>query len=268
MPILTLIPEAQSYGIVILVVCGLGCMSLSAHIHARWFSTKAIHFTIVHACVAGLVACWGFLIVDASQLVGRSPLIWLGSIPLGLVVGWLAVWSDRAIVRTASRRQLTSGDRARSKQAKKRNPSWGNLNVRVRSVPLSITTFSGKSKTLGMLKMQERFQFSLENRQFLLFLLVVIAVFEELIFRGFLVSACFLLTNNFWIAIAVIGLVVFFALSHIFFGWLQAIAKLPLSILTTISVLASGSVLPAIFAHITFNIRAWQDMKNDAIVRS
>jgi membrane protease YdiL (CAAX protease family) len=44
-----------------------------------------------------------------------------------------------------------------------------------------------------------------------------------------------------------------FALSHIWFGWAQVLAKIPLSAIATLAALISGGVAAAIFAHVAYN---------------
>jgi membrane protease YdiL (CAAX protease family) len=82
----------------------------------------------------------------------------------------------------------------------------------------------------------------------------MIAVFEEVIFRGFLLSVCLRLAIG-PAVLATLGLVAAFALSHIWFGWIQVAAKTPLAVVTTATVLLTGGIVAAIAIHVLFNVR-------------
>jgi membrane protease YdiL (CAAX protease family) len=95
-----------------------------------------------------------------------------------------------------------------------------------------------------------------------LWLLLVIAALEEFIYRGLLIGVCFLLPNGGLMTFALIGNIVAFALSHIWFGWPHVLAKFPLSVVTTAVTLVMGTILPAIIAHLFFNAIFWKDMRS------
>lgn len=85
--------------------------------------------------------------------------------------------------------------------------------------------------------------------------LVACAVLEELVFRGLLVWAA-LAVGGVGGAAALAAVTALFALSHAELGPGQALAFLPLSVIALALTLATGSVVPAVTAHVVVNVRA------------
>jgi len=82
----------------------------------------------------------------------------------------------------------------------------------------------------------------------------VIAILEEVLFRGYLVHLGQLIVNPSLRWLTIIATIPAFALSHAYAGLEQAMAKVPLGLLTLCAVLNSRVLLPAIVAHIVFNV--------------
>ena len=257
---LTPILEARPYEIAILVVYGLGGFTLAAHLHARWLNRRNISFMTIHCCILALVVAWGSLLFNPGQLFGRSIVSWVISIPLGLAAGWIAVQSDRRINRYLRRQQLTRGTRL----GEARRTGGGQIRdgqpALVRTLPLAMERQVARRRTIGIVKMKENFQPSSEDRQFGLWPILVAAVLEEWVYRGLLVVTCFLLPHMALTVMVLIGTILAFSLSHIFFGWSQVLAKAPMGLLALGVVLLSGSILSAIIVHVFFNLEIWRDI--------
>jgi membrane protease YdiL (CAAX protease family) len=88
-------------------------------------------------------------------------------------------------------------------------------------------------------------------------LLVVIAVLEEILFRGVLLDLAISMPGEGLRIAAVAALALAFAATHIAFGWTQVVAKLPLSLTATAAALTTGSVVGAVVAHGLVNTRSW-----------
>jgi CAAX prenyl protease-like protein len=249
----TLIPEAYSYGIAILILYSLGSFSLAAQIHARWLGPKRVGLMVIYCAVMAFAVIWGLLIFDPGQIFGGSTTVWIVSIPIGLVAGLLAVWSDQAIVRRLSRRvPLLRTPRLNSEDARL-DAARVEANLRyLGDVPETRLT-SGKS--VGSPRLQ-----SPESRRFGLLSVVLAAVLEEIVYRGLLVQVCLLIPNGMWAGLGLAATVVFFSLSHLPFGWPQVAAKSPLGLLALSAALGVGSVLPAIATHLVFNIKIWRNV--------
>ena len=83
-----------------------------------------------------------------------------------------------------------------------------------------------------------------------------VAILEEILFRGYLVHLSQTASNSVIVWIAVLSTVLAFAISHAYAGMEQAIAKMPLGVLTLSAVLYTKTLLPAIVAHVLFNVRS------------
>jgi membrane protease YdiL (CAAX protease family) len=89
-------------------------------------------------------------------------------------------------------------------------------------------------------------------------LLVSAAALEEVLFRGVLVELSLSLRSPALTATCLLASLLAFALTHVALGWAEVFAKLPLGALALISVLLLPSVVPAILAHVLFNLHAWR----------
>jgi hypothetical protein len=260
----TLIHKMNSYDIAILVVYCLGSLPLAAHIYYRWLASKGINFLLVYSAVMCFTIAWGFMIFEVFQIFGYSPSDWIISLPIGFTIGIIAGWSDRIIVQYLSRRLLLDKVSFKNTRSNIRLNYRGSYTVR-KLKHLPIAGRLAKRRTMGLPNIQLAMLELTEDHRFAFLYLVLVAVLEELIYRGFLVKACFLLPTNFLIVGALTASVALFALSHVRFGWSHVLAKLPLSILAMISVLCLRTVVPAIVAHVVFNMRIWRDRRNQSL---
>ncbi len=93
--------------------------------------------------------------------------------------------------------------------------------------------------------------------QISLYELLVIAVSEEFIFRGFLVYFAFYNADFLSRIIILCGANFIFGFSHITMGWLQVIEKLIFGFLLLFLTLLTGTITGAIVAHCILNAKAW-----------
>jgi hypothetical protein len=98
--------------------------------------------------------------------------------------------------------------------------------------------------------------------------LATIGALEELDYRGALVGACFLVPSTALRTAALAASVAAFALSHIWFGWPHVAAKVPLGVLTMAAALVAGSVVPAVVAHVVFNVAVARALRNESAASS
>lgn len=256
----TLIPEADSYGIAILVVVSLGSFMLAGDVWSRWTAGTRISVFHVYCGIIGFLCAWGFLVVDSSLIPGSSALGWVLSLPVGLAVGHLARRGDRAVVRAFNRRTVM-----RRRDDLSSRPGAAMMRPQVRPSFAGTLPFTGGQQARRRLitrRTRRSLPSSFAAQNPTLPVLVIGAGFEELVFRGFLVSVCFLLPHAALTALALVGTVAAFALFHVWFGWAHVLAKLPLGLLCLVAVLALGTVLPAIVAHVLFNFDVWKDLKS------
>ena len=87
-------------------------------------------------------------------------------------------------------------------------------------------------------------------------LLLAVAVLEEILYRGVLVDLSLELPLV-AAALCIAATVVAFAAAHVYWGWIEMVAKLPLGLAALLASLPFRVVLGAIVAHVVFNTRAW-----------
>jgi membrane protease YdiL (CAAX protease family) len=101
---------------------------------------------------------------------------------------------------------------------------------------------------------------SIRRDEFRLRTVLVVAVAEEAFYRGVLLQAA-LLAPAWLVPALVAGSIVLFALAHVAFGWTHVVSKAPLGVLTAGAVLALGTLLPALIAHVWFNYSVVRDIE-------
>jgi hypothetical protein len=250
MKILTLIPDAGSYGIAILVTLSLGSFTLGHQIFLRWSKSTSLTLLEINFVVKALVVCWGSLIFPISALFGHSTTSQIYGVMLGIPAGWLAVRADTTIMRRVLRKQTDISNHAGKIGSHLKSQSRVSSPVGFRGSWAKVPPRRG-----GRL---DYFAVNSIGVDSSLTFLTLVAVCEELLFRGFLILSCSLLQIPLakWVALLIITLL--FAASHISIRPSQAFAKLPLSVLATISVLCLGTVVPAIVMHVYVNAMAWK----------
>jgi hypothetical protein len=87
-------------------------------------------------------------------------------------------------------------------------------------------------------------------------LLLGVAVLEEVLYRGVLVDLSLELPVAAAVA-CIAASVLAFAAAHVYWGWIEMLAKLPLGLAALAASLPFRVVLGAIAAHVVFNTRAW-----------
>ncbi|MBV9786969.1 MAG: CPBP family intramembrane metalloprotease [Chloroflexi bacterium] len=255
----TLTHEMRAYELAILVVLSLCSFSLAAEMHGRWLAVRGIKIQAVYCGVLSFVCLWALLVIHPRQILGGSGLALALSVPAGLVLGAVAGRIDRAVIRHSNRQHLRQTYKATlSRQAdlRARRPTQP---LRPRVTP-AVALVDGR-RTLGLQRIQQNAWQPQSGHEFGLWGVITVAVLEELIYRGFLVAVCFLLPGPLLIGLALAGTVAVFALSHIWFGWVHVVAKLPLGIVALLAVLTLGTVLPAVIGHVFFNVKVWHDVR-------
>ncbi len=87
-------------------------------------------------------------------------------------------------------------------------------------------------------------------------LLLAVAALEEILYRGVLVDLSLELPVA-AAAACIAATVVAFAAAHVYWGWIEMVAKLPLGLVALLASLPFRVVLGAIAAHVLFNTRSW-----------
>jgi len=252
MTILTLIPDAKTYGIAILLMLSLGCSNIASHIHSRWFAHKRTNSILLQWIVKFFIILFGITIFPIQELF-LSPL-WkqLVALPIAVLLGIFALKFEFYIKRILLRRkkyapQATMNSRYIYHQA-----------TASKKFGMTSSHFAGKTNLKNIHEHHAKQDASLTG--FNLRDIILVAIGEEIIFRGFLWQFS-LLMPSLWLNYTVlIFSVILFGASHISMGKGQFLAKTILGTCCLASVLFAHSILPAIITHVIFNICAYQEM--------
>ena len=220
------IPDVERYATAILLLAGLGSSTLAIVVRQQLARFGAVGFFPSYALVLALVAAGAAAIGRTLPLLPHSLGGALVSLPLGLVCGAAAFFADRAITRAWFRRQLR----------RRTTRSSSSFRAAAAAVPPRAADDAPRAW------------------------LVTVGALEEIAFRGALLGWALTLPSPALSFAVVAAITIVFALTHVQFGWIHVLAKLPLSLITVAVSLATGSVLAAVLAHMFFNDRVWLEL--------
>jgi hypothetical protein len=255
------IPDQNAYATALAILSGVGCLSLAAHVHARWLAKHGIEFMPTYLGILAVVTTWGVAVFGPRSIVPSSWRLALLSFPVGALAGWSARRADGAINRHVADWQRRRKEQFRRGSSAATARQHRELTLRVHHLPFRQASRSTQRRATGVEETQWNARRVAEEHLPSLNVLLAVAALEEVSFRGYLLQACLRLPTVTLAAAAVFSIGVLFALSHVFFGWREVLAKAPLSAVATVSALALGSVLPAVIAHAVFNASVWRDSK-------
>ncbi|MGH4035630.1 CPBP family intramembrane glutamic endopeptidase [Actinomycetota bacterium Odt1-20B] len=247
-------PELRATALAALTLCAFSALALASHLHVRFFDHRGVHTLQVYAGVLGAVTGFGLLVLGPAAL-GREAAVWglVAGPVLGAAAAPLIATADTAITRRLARRASARPTPARTTATAPRTRA-------TRAVGAAAKLARGAGGEAPAPAVERRWTASRRDSDVALPLvwLVTVGVLEECVFRGTLTGVA--LHQHAWPVRALVLLLATaaFALSHIFFGWAQVVAKLPLSCVALALTLATGTVLGAVVAHALFNARIWR----------
>lgn len=226
MRLLTLTPDLRSYVIAAVAVFSLSCAPAAALVQSLWQSRPPPAFLPLYAATLLTTAAGAVVVLRLPGLTQGSSTVLVLAILVGLAAGEAAFRAD-GVVRRALRRRVRF-----------HAPAGGRLffGRRPPTSPPAVASPPSAGPVLA--------------------LLLAIAVLEEVLYRGVLVD----LSLELPLAAAVIciaGTVLAFAAAHVYGGWVEVLAKLPLSLAALAASLPFGAVAGAVAAHVLFNTRSW-----------
>jgi small-conductance mechanosensitive channel len=230
---LILTPDLQRYLLAAAVVLGVGGSTVATRLHQRWLAIHGLSFTAVYSGTLIVAIVCGGLTFGGVPLflppVARLPI----DLALGMVIGWGAFAIDRAINRRWQRRELR---RPPSQPVAARNEQrvW-----RAAAVQAHASLAEPGSRRD----------------------LLVIAVLEEVVFRGVLVRIALSALSRPVIGVLLLAITVVFALEHLHFGWSHVAGKLPFSAAATVGAAILGSTVMPIAAHVTLNLLVFRHLQ-------
>ncbi|MFF9350082.1 CPBP family intramembrane glutamic endopeptidase [Streptomyces sp. NPDC014734] len=244
-----------------LAVWSLAPMPLATRVHGRWLEDRwpKLSTLTVYLLVLGVLTVAGGLLLGPG-IVHDGPLYWaVVCVPLGLALGRASQIADRRITRhfaARARARTASTDQARGATAPLRAGGARPVGLAARrSAPGTAVRKAPESSARG----GNRWTAKERDRETRIGLgaLLAGAVLEEAVFRGVLGRLGLDLGGLSGAALIVLAMAAF-CLTHLPFGWPQALAKLPLSFMTTAAFLLSGGIVAGLVAHTLFNWEYWR----------
>jgi hypothetical protein len=254
----TLIPDVRTYGLAIFIVYTLGGIGLAAHMPSFRLKALQVGFFQARICVLGFAIFWGMAVFGPGVVplgaAVNDPLGLAMLIAVGALVGGASRLADRAILRWLYRRKyhLKSGLAAAAGRAE----SWRQPAPSYRQVKTTSDRSFYGSRPRGLFR---EIPDGARGQDRQLPMIMAVAGLEEILFRGVVIGACRSIPNATLEGAGILGMVLLFAGLHVQFGPSHVASKLPLGALATGAVLATNSVLPAICAHVLFNMSVWHD---------
>ncbi len=232
MRLLTLTPDQHAYAVALVCVYTLSCAPAAALVLSRWPTPRRPRFLVVHITALAAISAAAFLTLRLPSLTQASKTAIGVSVVLGVPAGVLAGWADDEVRRRL--RRLDRRERQRAATASGRRSAGD-----ARRSPTPPAAAAPRSTGTDAL-----------------WILLAVAILEEILFRGVLVD----LARTLPVALAVACIAattLLFAGSHVYQGWQEVLAKLPLGIAALAASLPLQTVVGAIVAHSIFNALAW-----------
>jgi len=250
-----LIPSINSYGIMILIVLSFGSFNIARHIHIRWLK-KYFSFMGSNAIVKSIIVLLGFSILDVDNLFVWSAFYEFFGLLVGIFLGWITIFLETRMIRMVNRKKL---------MAQNRQVNQGENFLRNAIVTSKISLFTPKKiRAKGLKHVRQEYSQYAREPSFLnysLLSVIIVAVSEEFLFRGYAISIAELMHSKIMACILILLSIILFAFSHMANSWIEFKSKLPLSILTMIGFLFTGTLLSAITTHVMLNIYAYFQLK-------
>src|SRR4051812_34998187 len=277
-------PDPRLWALAWLALTAASGTALASHVHVRWLDARGVRMVPVHLSVLAVTAGCGLLLLGPGWLWedeawrggpgggpggaargrgggGRGgPGAWPGGAAVwraglaagaGLLLGYAVIRADAWITRTTAARR----------PAPRRGPAAGDGAAPARLRPVGLGGTVTPLRSADHAGADRRWTPTRRDTDLNLALswLLATAVAEECVFRGVLLRLAVLPGTPAAQVLGVAGAVAAFALSHMFFGWHQVLAKLPLSVLATAATLTFGTILPAAVGHALFNWHVWRN---------
>ncbi|MCD6039139.1 MAG: hypothetical protein K0S27_539 [Gammaproteobacteria bacterium] len=246
-----LTPEFQNYAIVILFTWCLGSSNLASHVYSRYFFHVNVNPLFIQCSVKGLI-CFLAMIFFPIKNLFSSTISWqLASIPVGFSMGWFVIGIELKINRFLQRRKSQA-----TYQPAQQKHYYFYTGPKKMIQSLSSTYYANQKTYLK--KLHENYvTHESKPYKFSLMIVLLIAVFEEILFRGYLVQCCDLFPDMLTKFVLFMSVIIFGA-SHASFGLGQVLSKTMMGICCMVTVLTFHTLLPALIIHGYLNWKAFQ----------
>ena len=251
MQILTLIPEADTYGIIIFVLFSFASFSFSNFLFSRYFAKSRVGLLQVNLLVKLPIVAMGFLLIPAWYLFTAPLFAQILALPTGLSIGVLSVYFEKWAMRGHFRKN------SKNLGPQKFRSDSGEYKIQTRN--LFASDQEPIRRSIGLKKIT-----AYQNMGVNLFSLIALAILEEIIFRGFLLTIFIEFVHPYPLQIiGVLMTIVIFGLSHLLNGNAQMKSKIFFASLTTLSFCLLKTVIAPIIAHIYLNSIAYSLSKKE-----
>lgn len=244
----------------------ISCQPIAGLIHARYLINKGIKIINFSTAYKGLLVLVGASLIPIHNFFSGSFLQNTAYLFMGLAIGYYWMAFEKNFIRQYTRSFLLKNKKLIVKN------NLGSLISNAVMEPTGLQLSSNKDKTKrresGLRRGSNNMTMNNDAYHFSLFSLICTALFEELLYRGFLLAMCLRLHQSIFAILATLIVTITFSFSHYNFGRLQVLLKMLFSFCMLASVLVTGNLIPAIFAHVVFNILAWQHLKGETVVNT
>ncbi len=234
-----LTPEFQYYAFFIIVTWCLGSSNLASHVYSRYFANRVINPFVIQCVMKGGICLVVMSVLPIQPLFSAVIGLQLASIPFGWMMGWCVSRLELIMNRFVQRRN------------KKRLMSQNRYYFRtgpVNSILSLAPAFCARRRS-HLKNLHEHYAVHESKRcSFSLTIILSIALFEEMLFRGYLVQCCHFLPPALSKTMLVMTVIIF-GISHASFGLGQIISKTILGGCCMVAVLVFHSLLPAFIIH-------------------
>jgi|GEM_PF-3442988 len=257
MTYLHLIPQAETYGVTILAIFSLASFTIARRFHLSRGSGGHIDFVKVNLIVKSLIVLYGLLLIPMQNLFSLKFSTEFVACLAGIVLGIFYIRIEKKIIRYFARNEKT-----KNKQKQYMLKASKVHVIKARSLGLSNNNFFRRHNSLSN-QQKNVFDYA-ELCKIKLMHLLLIAILEEIIFRGYLTYITLNISLNIYNEIIVLIFIAFlFAFSHASYSWPQIASKFIFGIMALFVFMCFGTLTSAISSHLYLNAIAYKHLQQN-----
>lgn len=243
---------AMSAGI--LITWGLGCSCVAGNIYSRYFLETSVSPMAIQFWIRFVVVALGLIFFPNINFLYTTFVRFILSLGVGYLGGIIVVRFELWNERKYNEKLMEA-----TKTTRKINVLEKDIGE-VENFELGLCSKAQKVSNWKDRSLYYIYEIKNKSERYSLPLLLGVAFLEECIFRGYLLSLCFLLPN-YLIYPAIITLALLFGAKHIHARSREFLAKSMLGIITTIETLLFGNIIGAVITHCYLNYYVYKQSK-------